>query len=237
MNPEEAREFYETTWGKVSDEEWAEISADVEDWDAFFQAKLAAEDGNPADPPAADPPADDPPAADPPEDDAPAPGMSTAVGFEAVAAMSAEMESMRAQMASMTEIVASLTTDRDDMKQAVAKAKWTGEIAGAMFEVDGKQHRIAASGIEVLASLASDRSDENIGALLEHLKLNGGRICTIPTEIAAALAPGKAAADPDDALFADLDSGAIEEIKQIANRHGIPLAQARSRYLGAITGR
>ena len=236
MTADEARKVYETTWGAVTDEEWGEISTSVEDWDAFLAAKIAAAE----DAPAEDPPADDPPVVDPADEaeTPPAAGMSTAPGFEAVASMMSEMETMRTQMASMTEIVASLTSDSAETKQALRKAKWTGEITGAMFEVDGKSHRIAASGVEVLASLGADLSDENFEALLDHLKLNGGKLCLIPTEIAAALVPGAKPVEGVDGAVADLSElpDSIAAIQQISATHGISLAQARNQYFKKLTG-
>jgi roadblock/LC7 domain-containing protein len=216
----------------VTDEQWAEISADVTDWDAFIEKALADE-----------------PATEEAPEDAPAEGGcgcsdASAEPAEVMATMQSQMTEMAASMAAMkdqfeavqqqvvegraraTEIAATLEVQR-----------FQGEIAASMFQTEGGTHRYAASAVEVLASMVASPSAESAKAVVEHLKANGGRMCLIPVgEIGASMTP--AGEDADEAYLAGLGEtdDVLAKIRKLMVG-GVSAEDAAAKYFGSLNPR
>jgi hypothetical protein len=224
MTPEEAREKYEEQNGAISDEEWAEIAADVEDWDAFFAAQAAA---------------DEPPAEDGGGTAEEHPGEEGAGDGEAVASLTARMDALEGNVGEILGILKQQQLSEDQKAAAAKHAKAVGEIAATEIEFRGTKHRLAASSVDVLATAMADPSEDNVAAILEHVKANGGRFSVIPTHPAPALDPNKKVADPDEdvlATWAD-DPEATKAITDTMKREGITAKEAERRYVGRGAGK
>ena len=230
MTPENARELYEAKFGPVTDEAWAEIAADVTDWDAFVAA---------LDAPAAE---EDAPSEEPcehtcggtAEDPAETIGAMQATIGELVATV----ETTQAQLASAVAQFEALSARQTELTASMQAQQRATEIAGTVLEVDGVSHRYAASAVEVLASVMSNPSAETAGELLAHINANGGRMCVVPVgEIGATLTP--ATKNDDDEYLASLGEtdAVIGQIRGIMDKSKVGAREAASTFFRSLNPR
>jgi hypothetical protein len=224
MTPEEARAKYEEQHGVISDEEWAEIAADVEDWDAFFAAQEEAvapvEDGGEAAP------------EEPTGEEGDGDG-------ETLASLASRVGTIEDRLDEALGLLRQQQLTEEQKVAAAKHAKAVGEIAATEIEVRGAKHRLAASSVDVLATAMADPSEDNVAAILEHVKANGGRFSVIPTHPAPALDPNKKVGDPDEdvlATWAD-DPEATKAITDTMKREGITAKEAERKYVGRGAGK
>ena len=213
MTPEEARTHYETLYGPIEEEAWAEIAADVTDWDQFFSDR-ASQDASQEPPVEGEIPEPDDEAA-PPEDEVPVEEPADAVAV--MASMNAAITGITSQLETLQSQYADLSTRHTEITAALAAQERATEIAATVIDVHGVGHRYAQSAVQVLASVMANPNAETATALVDHLNANGGSMCLVPvTEIGASLNP----ADPNDDEAYLLSLGetekAVAAIREIA---------------------
>lgn len=225
MTPDDARARYTELYGEVTDEEWDELSADVEDWDKFFIEKAAT----------AGEPEPDTKAGDTAAEDV---GASLSDLKSQVANLTETVQGLVAKLPKMTDVVASLEQRFEPVLKDTAKRRALDEVKATIVDVDGIPHRYAQSANEVLAALFSDPGIETANALMAHLKVNGGKMCLMPlTEVTATMdAPPPGSGEAELADLMKSDPVAVAAIRRIAADESLPIGKAKSAYFGRING-
>lgn len=224
MTPEKARELYQAKFGEVTDEAWAEIAADVTDWDAFVAALEAPEA--------------------PAEEEAPGAG-TAADPAEVIATMQATIGELTATVQATQDRLASavaqfeaIAANQTELAASMQAQQRATEIAGTVLQVDGVSHRYAASAVEVLASVMSNPSAQTAADLLAHINANGGRMCVVPVgEIGATLTP--ATKNDDDEYLASLGEtdAVIGQIRGIMDKSKVGAREAASEFFRSLNPR
>lgn len=220
MTPEEARAKYEELYGTVNDEEWSEIVADVEDWEAFFAARAEAQAEGESEEEATE-------AAEGAENDE-----AGAAEGDQVASLTARLGAVEGSVGEILGILKQQQMSEQERTVADRRAKAVGEITATQVEVKGMKHRLAASAVEVLATAMAEPTEDNVAAILEHVTRNGGRFSLIPVEFTAAVDPEKRREDPDEDVLATWagDPDATKDIRAIMERDGVDARTADRCY-------
>ena len=232
---------------KITDEQWAEMTAEVDreaevSWATFLVTYQVPS----AEPPASDPPAADPPAEDP--SDAAAPEPPAEEPAEVVTTMSAlaqavndisgRLDAMEPVAAQAAEVAASAAgrfavADREALKGEIAASKGFGGPNG--------DRGLAPSAAGVLANVIANPCAETASALRVHLKDNDG-FATFATGEVAASGSGPlpdAGTDADDVWLATqgLPQEDMDAARAIKASEGCSISDALSKHVGGLIRR
>jgi hypothetical protein len=232
MNRDEARQKYDEKYGiTVDDEAWNEIESgimsahglenlDAFDWSSWVDSLVAppgVEEAAPAEPE--------------PE--------QAAAEAEAVT-----LESLMAQINALGEKVTTLETDNADLRKQRVEVMASAQTAAhrAMlqslrFTVDGNPHRLAQSGVEIIASAYRAATvEEAMESIVQHLIDNNGGFCIRSAgEIAAsghvtASAGAVTSSEVPELVDLDLPDEDKAALRKIMSDDGCDFATARKKY-------
>lgn len=118
--------------------------------------------------------------------------------------------------------------------QAGTAMTQAGKASGKGSARAGRSRKAGKAGNAVATSAALGRSAEGLLAELAQRSAPGGATCAAPADVAALLAAGLVAYEPDGALKLT-DSGAAHCARRASERAGLPVDKFRAQHLGLAT--